>query len=95
MLWPCSLWKRQYLLLSCLSERSHLSMECCDVFGRIAAAVIEFEGGEPEIDRVVCALLTAVVAGRPYLCQVSRTIADSTMSASGWLHCVGSIALET
>ncbi|RWW70360.1 hypothetical protein BHE74_00021964 [Ensete ventricosum] len=30
---------------------SYLSAECYDVFGQIAAGVIEFEGGEPEIGR--------------------------------------------
>ncbi|RRT46493.1 hypothetical protein B296_00031384 [Ensete ventricosum] len=44
---------------------------------------------------VVYVLLTATVASRPYLCQVDRTIVDSTMSVSGRLHCVGSATLET
>ncbi|RWW87105.1 hypothetical protein BHE74_00004081, partial [Ensete ventricosum] len=35
----------------------------------------------------VCALLTAVVACRPYICQVDRTIDGSSMPVSGRLCC--------
>ncbi|RZR95761.1 hypothetical protein BHM03_00024637 [Ensete ventricosum] len=44
---------------------------------------------------VVRILHAAAVAGRPYLCQVSRTIANSSMLASSRLRCVGSAMLET
>ncbi|RWW41564.1 hypothetical protein BHE74_00052947 [Ensete ventricosum] len=38
-------------------------------------------------------LPTAAVACRPYPCQASRTIADSSMPVLGRLHCVGSATL--
>ncbi|RZR96672.1 hypothetical protein BHM03_00025748, partial [Ensete ventricosum] len=41
-----------------------------------------------------CALPAAVVMRRPYLCQVGRTAADSSMLVSGRLRCVGSATLE-
>ncbi|RWW66651.1 hypothetical protein BHE74_00025973 [Ensete ventricosum] len=34
-----------------VARSSHLSVKYCDMFCRIATAVIEFEGGEPEIGR--------------------------------------------
>ncbi|RRT77706.1 hypothetical protein B296_00003170 [Ensete ventricosum] len=39
-------------------------------------------------------LPVAVVVCRPYLCQVGRTIRDSSMPVSGQLRCVGSVTLE-
>ncbi|RZS22985.1 hypothetical protein BHM03_00055826 [Ensete ventricosum] len=39
-------------------------------------------------------LPVTVVACRPYLCQVGRTIVDSSMPMSGRLRCVGSATLE-
>ncbi|RZR77989.1 hypothetical protein BHM03_00003209 [Ensete ventricosum] len=45
--------------------------------------------------RVVCVSLTAAVVGRPFLCQVGRRVAESTIPVSGRLHYVGSATLET